>query len=127
MNVNDGIKLAFQIGCFMLAGYMAYQQFQLYVSNNDTSSVSYRKFNSGPQDLYPTFTVCLHSYHGGIFRTDQFLDMDEHANSIVYNHVLLGKCCKNQTIIAKAAALNFDEMLDFDIRDFVKLKVTVTR
>ena len=42
---------------------MVYQQFRLYLSNEDSSSVSYREFNLQEKDLYPTFSICLHEYY----------------------------------------------------------------
>ena len=33
-----------------------------FLSNNDTSSIAYKRFNETPDDRYPTFTICLLSY-----------------------------------------------------------------
>ena len=60
------IKL-FQAGCFVLAGYMTFLQFQNFRNNNDLSMVSFRKFNAEPHDLYPTFSICIKGKRGQIF------------------------------------------------------------
>ena len=59
--ISFGKKLIlakYQLACFILAGYMAYQQFQAYSSNQDVSYVSHKKFVDDNQDVYPTFSVC---------------------------------------------------------------------
>ena len=53
-----GIKLL-QITCLAATSFMVYKQFKLFVDNEDSSSVSYRKFNDKATDLYPTFSLCF--------------------------------------------------------------------
>ena len=45
-------------------------QFQAYVANEDSSVVSYKTFNRGKDDAYPTFTICLTGHYGKILRGD---------------------------------------------------------
>ena len=129
MNLNDGLNVLFKVGCFVLAGYMAYHQFELYTKNEDSSSLSYHNFNHDPSDLYPTYSVCINSHHGSIFKHGNFLGVDSslYSNRLVYNHVLLGKCCENAEIMRKAHTFDFDDVLSVDIRHFVKQKMTITR
>jgi hypothetical protein len=65
--------------------------------------------------------------YGDIFKKDNFLGIDGYPNSFVYNHILLGKCCKNKTLVEIGASLDFEEILEFDIRRFIKEKLTITR
>ena len=80
-------------------------------------------------DVYPTYTICIKSLYGDIFRADDYLGIPGKAyrNSLVYNHILLGKCCKNTTITEFASNISYDEALSFDISRFVIDKVTITR
>ena len=121
------VKLVFQIGCIILAGILGLEQFNQYSKNLDSTSVSYRKFNQAPVDAYPTYTVCIKSFFGDIFQKDKFLGLEGYPNSLVYNYVLRGICCNNQSIVEKAAPIDFDSKLAFDIRNFVIEKMTITR
>ena len=70
---------------------MVYQQFKLYIDNEDSSSVSYRAFNQEEKDLYPTFSICLHSQEGGIFKPKPGKDRYESAIRLhKYHEILLG-------------------------------------
>ena len=109
--MEEAIKLVFKIGCFLVAGYLTYFQFKLYTTNEDSSSVSYRTFNAEHQDTYPSYTVCIQSAYGDIFKKDNFLGVDGYSSSLIYNQILLGKCCKNKTLVEIGAALEFDEIL----------------
>ena len=107
------ITILFQIGCFVIAGYMVNHQFQLYVNNEDSSSVSYRKFNAEPQDTYPTYTVCISSVYGDIFKGDDFLGISSISplpSSVVYNLILLGKCCNSEALLEKGRQLQQEEL-----------------
>ena len=128
-NFKKVFKLLFHLACFVLAGIMGWEQLNSYLRNEDSTSMSYRKFNDDFHDVYPTYTICIKSLYGDIFRTDDFLGIPGSAyrNSLVYNHILLGKCCKNTTIIEFASNISYDEALSFDIGRFVIDKVTITR
>ena len=66
--VNVAVLCLYQLTCFAFAGYMVYLQFEAYFKNRDVSSVSYKRFNDGAEDVYPTLSVCVVSYDGQLFR-----------------------------------------------------------
>ena len=45
--------------CFLLVGYMTLRQTLRYLNNEDSSSMTYKRFNESPEDRYPTFSICL--------------------------------------------------------------------
>ena len=53
------LEKGFLAFCAAMAVYMTGLQFQYYFENEDQASISFRKFNSGTKDKYPTFTLCL--------------------------------------------------------------------
>ena len=70
---------------------MVYQQFKLYIHNEDSSSLSYRAFNHEEKDLYPTFSICLHSNEGGIFKPKYAKNGYESIMTLgKYHEILLG-------------------------------------
>ena len=66
------------IFCLVLASMFTYLQFKYYLSNEDLTTISYRKFATNGIDQYPTYTISL--YRGlnsndwrnkeGIFKKD---------------------------------------------------------
>ena len=56
----------FQLFCIVLVIYMVYQQILEYQKNEDSSSVSYRNFNQDERDVYPSYSICMHSTKGAI-------------------------------------------------------------
>ena len=107
LTLEKGFQVLFRVGCFILAGYMAYQQFEQYTLNHDSSILGYRQFNEGREDLYPAYTVCIKSMdRGSIFRNDEnFLNLTEYPSRFVYNQILQGKCCNDKNLIAKALGM----------------------
>ena len=61
------IKL-FQFVCIILVVYSIYEQFIEYLKNEDSSSISFRKFNHEKRDLYPIYSICMHSTKGAILK-----------------------------------------------------------
>ena len=55
------INLSFHLACFTTAGYFILHQIIEYYKNHDLSYVSYKTFNDMPEDLYPSFSVCIYS------------------------------------------------------------------
>ena len=129
MNYYTVFKLLFYLACFVLAGILGLKQYLAYLKNEDSTSMTYRRFNEEQHDAYPTYTICIKSLYGDIFRKEDFLGIpgDVYKNSLVYNHVLLGKCCKNATIVEIASKKSYDEILSSDISRFVIDKTTITR
>lgn len=108
---NTIIKLIFQATCFILAGYTTVLQFRDYVSNQDVSYVTYKRFNERPQDVYPTFTICLYSASGQLFKRDiNFLGEIGKRNDYLYSDMLRGY----STITPNFTKVKFDEVtIDF--------------
>ena len=67
-----GVNKLFQLACFIIAGYMTVLQFKLYITNEDSSAVSYLRFNKEAMDLYPTYSICFSSYGDPIFKKESF-------------------------------------------------------
>ena len=57
----------FSLTCFILAGYMAFQQFKEYFSNQDFTTISRHKFFGEKHDWYPTISICLYGINGEVF------------------------------------------------------------
>ena len=66
-NITTLVVRLFQFACFILAGYMAFEQLKFYIANHDFSSLSYRKFNAEADNLYPSYSFCIESKNGDIF------------------------------------------------------------
>ena len=59
----------FSFTCFILAGYMASQQFKKYFSNQDFTIISRRAFLGEEDDVYPAVSLCLYGgKEGGVFK-----------------------------------------------------------
>ena len=54
--------------CLFCASYMTYFQFQYYLNDEDSASISYRQFNKEEKDEYPAFSICLKGNKGRIFK-----------------------------------------------------------
>ena len=123
------LGVLFQLGCFILAGYLSYQQFEQYALNEDSSILGFRQFNKGPEDLYPAYTVCINSMdRGSIFRNDEnFLNLTHYPSRLVYNQILQGKCCNDKTIVAKALDMDYEDVLDVNIKDYILHKTTINK
>ena len=123
------LSVLFQLGCFILAGYLSYQQFEQYALNEDSSILGFHQFNKGPEDLYPAYTVCINSYdRGSIFRNNEnFLNIEHYPSRLVYNQILQGKCCNDKTIVAKALAMDYEDVLDVNIKDYLLHKTTINK
>ena len=61
------LSIVFNLTCYTILAYLAYLQFQYFLANHDSSSVYYKKFVNHKEDVYPTFSVCLVYYHGGLY------------------------------------------------------------
>ena len=56
-----------KLTCFALTGQMVYLQFQSYLENQDSSSVSYKSLRNDKEEAYPTFSLCFQRFRGGLF------------------------------------------------------------
>ena len=79
----------FQCFCISLVVYMTYKQFLEYQKNEDSSSVSYRNFNQEERDVYPSFSICLHSTKGSILERK----LDDHGRKGMdkFHKMLIGR------------------------------------
>ena len=111
----------FQMTCIWLVLFMVYQQFKLYLNNQDSSSVSYRSFNLQEKDLYPTFSICLHSNKGGILKPN-FAKNRQYAYATIDQHhkILLG----HDNITKELQNIEFDEIALDLLEDFVDMTFT---
>ena len=60
--------ILFKLILFILLVFMVYEQLKIYISNDDVSSLLYKKFKHHQQDVYPTFSVCIVLYDGILFQ-----------------------------------------------------------
>ena len=51
--------IGFECICIIMAVYMAYKQVKIFYQNEDFSEISFQKFMDGPNDKYPTYTICF--------------------------------------------------------------------
>ena len=87
MNVSKSI---FTVICLCSLGYMIYLEIERFLENNDSSSISFRKFNKSPKDEYPTFTICIGTiYYLEIF-DNVYLNQTFNLSSKIYSEVLRG-------------------------------------
>ena len=88
---------------------MTYVQFKNYISNKDLSVVSFRKFNSDIDDLYPSFSICLNGITGGIFKKEEILKISnglDNGNAVRhYQKILRGK----EIITSNISEADFDK------------------
>ena len=88
------VKAAFQLFCFILAVFMTWNHIGNYYRNDDSSYVSLERFNSRPQDNYPTFTICFKSENGFIYSRN----VEElHVTRNQYAHLLRGGSTEKNT------------------------------
>ena len=53
------IKRTAFIICFSVVFYLTIKEIVRYNTNDDSSSISYKKFNDSPKDKYPVITLCF--------------------------------------------------------------------
>ena len=128
MSVADAVSIkVFQLFCIMLAFYMTYEQFLLYSKNEDSSSVSYRKFNQEEKDMYPSISVCLHSTKGAILmETDEPGDTNLNEDALTvdeYHKMLVG----HEELRNGFNTINFDHMAVDIVNQFIDVSVSYTK
>ena len=122
------ITKIFQLLCIVLVMYMSYEQLLEYLKNEDSSSVSYRKFNQAEKDIYPSISICLHSTQGGIFdETSELKQMfateDVISSTDEYHKMLIGQ--KDLSHGFKSS--DFDQMTVDIVYQFVDISVSYTK
>ena len=58
----------FSLTCFFLAGYMVFQEFREYFSNQDFTIISRHTFDGEKDNRYPAISICLYGRDGKIFQ-----------------------------------------------------------
>ena len=81
--------------CFLMAGYMTVKQIVHFSENLDSSTISYKTFNDGPKDVYPTFTICLQpkdyvDFRKGILLNSSYIRQTVGVTSVEYSATLIG-------------------------------------
>ena len=92
------LKMIFQAICFLLAIYMSVSFVKRFNDNDNSTSITFKKYSQNPIDKYPTFSVCfkgpllhwyydLDIYNAFELRTEKFEMMlqGEPAFKYVYN------------------------------------------
>ena len=67
-SVIKASEILFKIALFGLLTQMIYEQAKIYIDNDDVSSLLFKKFQHHQEDIYPTFSICVVYYDGGLFR-----------------------------------------------------------
>ena len=99
--------ILFKICLFSVLGFMVIEQLSHYFRNDDVSSLHYKKFYHHKQDTYPTFSVCIASYRGGLFK-----DVLGVHKAELYSHHLQGKLKEDLYNISK---FDYDDVV-VDVR-----------
>lgn len=104
--------ILFKICLFSVLGFMVIEQLNHYFKNDDVSSLHYKKFYHHKQDTYPTFSVCIASYRGGLFKDALGVHKAE-----LYSHHLQGKLNEDPYNIS---SLDYDDVV-VDVRKLFEL------
>ena len=120
---NCNIKL-FQLFCIVLVAYLTYEQFLQYLKNEDSSSVSFRKFNQEKRDLYPSFSICMHSKKGGILQgSSKPSGLKTDLEMEMYHKMLIGK----EKLDQRFEDIDFDHNAVEILDEFVEMFVSYTK
>lgn len=99
----------FALICVLLACYMTSKETYRYLKNDDTSTISYKRFGETVQDVYPTFSFCSTDDHYDWTKSQGVSGLlysylkDEIANSlpIAYaDHSTLAQILEGQTVLS---------------------------
>ena len=103
---------------------MIYQQILEYQKNEDSTSVSYRRFNQDERDLYPSYSICIHSTKGAILsgkssssRVNATLEIDE------LHRMLIGR----KKINDQFKAFDLEQHVVDIVPEFVDMFVSYTK
>ena len=95
--------------CVCLCLYMTYIQFRNYAEDKDSSVISFRIFNSAPQDLYPAISLCFDSDNESILdkaKTRALNVTHRHIAHTLYTQMLKGQTHMND----KMSKFKFDDL-----------------
>ena len=142
MQFSVNVTIAFfKLNLFVFLGYMVYTEISQYFANEDVSSLLYKEFHSHNEDIYPTFSVCIVYFNGGLFKEKlkglsrlywKYLvgnDVRDKRNfsNIDYDDVLIDmkglfekyqrKSKENDEKLTKEIFLEFDDVFDITHQD----------
>ena len=124
IKVREIMQLVFHLMAFVIAGLLSYLQYQNYAKNHDISSVTYRGFNTERKDVYPSFSVCLYSSFGMIFKQDKnILGLKGWKGGHLYRKMLRGE----ENIVFQFRLIHFDEVAINLLDDIIHTFRAVTK
>ena len=125
----------FSLTCFILAGYMAFQQFKEYFNDQDSTRISRHRFKGENDYLYPTMSICLKGKNGKVFdweKIKSFSSMPlcrkckKEVSSCISNPKILVECTPKDYFLAmsgKIENINITSLpfgkISYDARKFV--------
>lgn len=62
------------MGCFFVTTYMANSQISRWLENNDESTITFKKFNLSPKDIYPEISICFTGHRLNWYNDDSISD-----------------------------------------------------
>jgi hypothetical protein len=114
----------FQFVCIIFVVYMIYGQFMEYLENEDSSSVSFRKFNQDQRDVYPTYSICMHSAKGAILKVQpKNLEKETHLGIDIYHNILIGK----EKVHKRFKDIKFENNVVDISQEFIDMFVSFTK
>ena len=116
--------ILFQFVCIILVVYVIYEQIVEYLKNEDSSSVSFRRFNQDQRDLYPTYSICMHSIKGAILKAQpKDFENEPQFGMDSYHKVLIGK----KKLQKNFKNINFENNVVDIIPEFIDMSVSFTK
>ena len=105
------VRLVIEVFCFcvtfIFSVILGITQYQQYGENNDISSVKYRKLYNSLSDVYPSFSICLYSSYGMIFKQDRnILGHIGWKGGNLYRKILLG----DENIVRNFQHVQFEDV-----------------
>ena len=86
------IKRTAFIICFSVVFYLTIKEIVRYNTNDDSSSISYKKFNDSPKDKYPVITLCFYGRYGQYRTIYKQKNIEKSGLSVLqYREILIGK------------------------------------
>ena len=96
--------------CFIFSGWMVKLQLDYFLENDDVASISFRNIEEGVEGQYPTYSICLFSDEGRIFRQDSSSWNYPHITSFNYHEFLRGWEPQTNTNDEELSKLQYDEV-----------------
>ena len=92
--IMNKFKTFYQIVCALGAVGMTSYCIRKYIKNENIAIVNHREFHVGPEDIYPSTTICLFNYDFGPFKDHHSMNKTELFKMMKglkrYDHTLLG-------------------------------------